>query len=530
VKQCTKCGKRYTDETLNFCLDDGEWLVDQYSAPDPPTVIFPPSTAAKGSAAYASSSKILPTSDDTRSIAVLPFANVSADPDNEYFCDGLAEELLNALSKIEGLRVVARTSAFSFKGKNIDATEIGEALRVDTILEGSVRKSGSKVRVTAQLVNAADGYHLWTERYDRELRDIFDVQDEMTLAIVDSLRLKLLGHGRASVLKRYTENTEAYHLYLRGRFYWNKRSSSAYAQAIEYFEHAIELDPGYALAYSGIADCYNSSGFSLDVGSLPTNEIASRAKSAALKALEIDDTLAEAHTSLAYARQLFDWDWETAEEGFRKAIDLNPNYANAHHWYSHLLVAMKRFAESLVHSRLALEIDPLSVVMNTHLGWHYLYAREYDSAVRQLQNALCIDPEFLHAHWYLALSYEQKEMFSEAEWEFRAALTPTDDTLAIEADAAHFYGVSGQGAKAKSIVLKLERLAEKQYVSSFGLALAHLGLGDTDRTFRYLDRSLRERSDMLVYLEVDPRLEPLRDDPRYVDLARRVGLPVSGRS
>ena len=513
MKRCPECRRDYTDETLNFCLEDGTRLVERASAnriemDEPPTELIRarPDIEKQDS-----------------SIAVLPFANVSAEAENDYFCDGLAEELLNALAKIEGLKVAARTSAFSFKGKNIDASEIGKALRVNTILEGSVRKSGNRLRITAQLVNASDGYHLWSERYDRELQDIFDVQDEITLAIVDSLRLKLFGDRRAAVLRRYTENTEAYQLYLRGRFFWNKRTTNGYKQAIEYFEHAIELDPNYALAYSGIADCYNASGFSFDLGSLPTNDLASKAKAAALKALEIDDTLAEAHTSLAYAHLLFHWDWGAAENGFRRAIDLNPNYANAHHWYSHFLVAKARFGESLVHSELALELDPLSVVMHTHLGWHYLYGRQYDLAIDQLKKALCIDPEFLHAHWYLALAFEMSGLYPEAEAEFREALATSEDTLTIEADSGHFYAVSGQPEKAHEVLQKLSDSAGKANVSSFEIALVHLGLGDREQAFRYLESSLRERSDMMVYLNVEPRLDPLRNDPRYADLARQVG-------
>lgn len=521
MKRCPECRRDYYDDSLLYCLDDGSGLLEGPAPAGERTAVRP----AFSEAATAIVKDIRPeTGVSHDSIAVLPFANVSADPENDYFCDGLAEELLNALARIEGLKVAARTSAFSFKGKNIDVSEIAKALRVSTILEGSVRRSGNRLRITAQLVNAADGYHLWSELFDRELQDIFEVQEQITLAIVDSLRLKLFGDRRTAVLRRYTQNTEAYQQYLRGRFYWNKRSSAGYEQAIECFERAIALDPDYALAFSGIADCYNSSGFSFDVGSLPVGELVSKAKAAALRALEIDDTLAEAHTSLAYAKHLFDWDWAGAESGFRRAIDLNPNYANAHHWYSHYLTAHSRMDESLVHSKLALELDPLSVVMQTHLGWHHLYAREYDPAIEQLKNALTTDPEFLHAHWYLALAYEMNGLYKEAEAEFHEAIIPADDTLTIEADLAHFYGVSGQKDKARKTIDRLEKRAEKRHVSSFGMALAHLGLGETDRAFYYLEKALGERSDMLVYLKAEPRLDPLRDDPRFDRLAKDVGL------
>ena len=517
MKHCPSCRQDYSDDTLNYCLQDGSILMSV--GDEAPTVpqFNTPHISGSGQGAAPAETPI------SNSIAVLPFANISADPDNEYFCDGLAEELLNALAKIDGLKVAARTSSFFFKGKNVDASSIGAALHVATVLEGSVRKSGDKLRITAQLISAADGYQIWSERYDRKLRDVFDIQEEITIAIVDSLKIKLLGEQRAEVLKRYTENAEAYQLYLRGRFYWNKRTSSGYRQAIDYFERAIELDPNYALAYSGISDCYNSSGFSFDVGALPSKDFAEKAKSAAVKALELDANLAEAHTSLAYAKQLFDWDWKGAEDGFRRALDLNPNYANAHHWYSHFLVAMSRFEESLAQSRLALELDPLSAVMGTHLGWHYLYAREYDQAIEKLRSALSLDPEFLHAHWYLALALELDGRFEEAEAEFEIA-AKTEENPPIKADAAHFYASSGRPERARELLEELERSADKMNAPFFGIALAYIALDDKNRAIEFLEKAFLERSDMLVYLAVEPRLDPIRDDPGFKSLMARVGF------
>lgn len=458
-----------------------------------------------------------------KQIAVLPFANFSADPENDYFCDGLAEELLNALSKIKGLKVAARTSSFSFRGKNIDVGEIGAALRVNTVLEGSVRKSGNRLRITAQLINVADGFHIWSGQYDRELSDIFRVQEEITLAIVDSLKLKLLGDQRAEVFRRCTENAEAYSLYLRGRFSWNKRTTEDVIRAIRYFEEAIALDPNYALAYTGIADCYSASGFSYDLG-LPAGKVIARAKRAAAKAFEIDETLAEAQTSLAYAKLLFDWDFERAEALFRRALELNPNYANARHWYTHLLMAMSRFDEALTESERALELDPLSAVMNTHLGWHFMCTRENELAIAQFHRTFALDSEFVVAQWYLGLAFEQAGRYSEAETAFHEALTSTNQDLIIRADAAHLYAVSGQRERALSELMELERLSQTKYVSSFGLALICVGLGDYDRAFEYFEKAVQEHSDMLIYLNVDSRFDPIRFDPRFRMLINRVGL------
>lgn len=461
----------------------------------------------------------------SNSIAVLPFVNMSADPENEYFCDGLSEELLNALSHIDGLKVAARTSAFSFKGKNTDIGEISIRLGVKSILEGSVRKAGNRVRISVQLTNASDGYHIWSERYDRELKDIFDIQDEITLAVVDSLKLRLLGDGRAKVLRRYTDNAEAYSLYLRGRYFWNKRTTESTQKAIDYYEQAIAIDSNYALAYSGLADCYSTSGFAYDLGSMPAAEVISKAKNAAIKALEIDDSLAEAHTSLAYVKHLFDWDWRGAETEFRHALRLNPNYANGRHWYAHLLMAIGRIDEALYESKRAFDLDPISAVMNTHLGWHCMYSRDYDSAISRFDHTLLLDPEFILAYWYLGITYALKGDYSAAERAYRRALEPNNEDLIIRADAAHFHAVSGDQTKARSELKELEELSKTQHISPFGLAMICVGLGDVDRAFEYFETALQEHSDMLVYLNVDPRLDPIRADERFADLVRRVGLP-----
>ncbi len=508
MKRCGQCERDYFDDSLLYCLEDGSALFESSGRDEPETAILTPHQPF-----------------DANSIAVLPFLNISADPENEYFCDGLAEELLNALSHIDGLKVAARTSTFSFKGKVANVAEIGRKLGVRTILEGSVQKAGNRVRISVQLSNASDGYHLWSERYDRELKDIFDIQDEISLAVVDALKLTLLGSGRSKVLKRYTDNAEAYSLYLRGRFFWNKRTTEGTRRAIELYEQAIAMDPNYALAYSGIADCYNSSGFAYDLGAMPAVEVTAKAKNAAMKALELDDTLAEAHTSLAYAKHLFDWDWEGAEVCFRRALELNPNYANARHWFAHLLIATGRMDEALAESERALELDPLSSVMNTHLGWHYMYAREYDTAMRHLDYTLLLEPDFPLAAWYKGLIYEQQGLYRESEAAFERAMSPSVDNLFIRADAAHMYAVSGQKERVKSELAEFEAMAKDRYVSSFRLAVICVGVGEDDRAFEYFDKALAEHSDMLVYLNLDPRFDRLRSDKRFQELVSKVGLP-----
>jgi TolB-like protein/Tfp pilus assembly protein PilF len=510
MKSCPKCKRDYFDDSLIYCLEDGAKLFGQFDRSEPQTAILTPAATSF---------------EQVNSIAVLPFVNISADPENEYFCDGLSEELLNALSHIAGLKVAARTSTFSFKGKNADVEEIGRRLGVKTVLEGSVRKAGERIRVSVQLTNAVDGFHLWSERYDREMKDIFDIQDEITLAIVDSLKLKLLSDRRGNVLKRYTDNTQAYSLYLQGRYFWNKRTTDGAKRAIEYFEHAIRVDPNYALAYSGIADCYNTSGFAYDLGSVPAEEVIAKANAAALKALEIDDSLAEAYSSLAYAKHLFEWEFQGAEALFRRALELNPNYANARHWYAHLLMAGSRFEEALVESKRALELDPLSAVMNNHLGWHYMYTRQYERAIEQLEHTFRMSPEFLLSKWYLGLVYEQLGKHEQAEAAFLDALKLAKDDLIIRADVAHFYAVSGQGDKALKELEELETIAKSRPVSTFSLAMICVGIEHDDRAFELLDRAYREHSDMLVYLNVDPRFDRIRNDDRFKLLIQKVGLP-----
>ena len=514
MKRCPTCCQAYADESLKFCRDDGALLLSEAAAPDESASTLILSASHHSGALATDPLRGIP------SIAVLPFVNMSADPDNEYFCDGLAEELINALTKVEQLRVVARTSAFSFKGKEVDVREIGQRLNVSTVLEGSVRKAGHRLRVTAQLINVADGYHLWSERYDRQLEDIFQLQDEISLAIVDALKVKLFGEEKAVVLKRHTDNVEAYHLYLKGRYFWNKRTPDGFRRGLEHFHQAIESDPSYALAFVGLADSYALLGF---WGESPPREILPKAQAAAAQALEIDDQLAEAYASMGLIHFQYNWNWTGAEREFRRAIKLNQNYATAHHWLAFNLEAVERLDEAVAEIKLAQELDPLSLIINTNLGQALYFARRYDEAATELHRAIEMNPHFSRAHLSLGLVYEQKRMYEEAIAEFQKA-RHLDEIPWTLSGLGHAYAISGKRNEAEKIIAELKELSRRRFVSPFNIALIYAGLGETDQAFGWLERAYDERSVELTWLRVWPVLDGLRADGRFTELLRRVGL------
>lgn len=513
MKRCPQCDRVETDEALKFCRIDGTRLV--VSAPldaESATMALPRSQPVEEVTTEQLS--------EAPSIAVLPFANMSADPDNEYFCDGLAEELLNALSKIESLRVAARTSAFSFKGKETDIRQIGQKLNVSTVLEGSVRKAGNRLRITAQLVNVTDGYHLWSERYDRELQDIFDVQDEITLTVVDALRMKLLGKEKAAVLKRYTDNTEAYQLYLQGRYHANRLTLQGFQRAIEYLRKAIEKDPQYALAYAGIADAY----YRAATVCLPPGEAFMEVKAAAAKALELDDALADAHTLFAIFVAHYDRKPLAAESWFKRGIELAPNSVFAHEEYGLYLAKMGRSAEAIVELRRAQELDPLSLVTCVVLGWTYYFARQPKKAKEESSKALEIDHGFWMAHWTMALGYEQTNQYLEALAELEKAKA-LDDSSWIPAVLARVYAKVGRQNEAQKILDKLMEKSKQQWVARYLMATAYVSLGKHDQAFEWLQKALEDYDEWISRINIDPALDLLRADPRFQDLLRRVGLP-----
>jgi serine/threonine protein kinase/tetratricopeptide (TPR) repeat protein len=451
-----------------------------------------------------------------KSIAVLPFVNMSPDKDDEYFSDGMTEQLINALSKLKGLRVAARTSSFVFKGKTEDISKIGQQLHVNNLLEGSIRKAGNKLRITAQLISVANGFHLWSETYEREIQGVFAIQDEISQAIVSALKIKLTGEQGTQLTKRYTENTEAYQLYLKGRYYWNKRTEEGMKKGIECFEKAIEKDPDYALAYAGLSDSWGAMGW---YRWSPLKEAYTRAKAAAVRALEIDNSLAEAHTSLAHVRDVYDWDWHGAEEEYKKAIELNPNYPTAHHWYSLFLVATGHLNEAVMEARRAQELDPLSLIINENLGDVLRLAGRYDEAIEQLQKTLDLDPSFSVAHFTLAAAYEDNGMHDKAITEYMK-YAPQELALTLK-DA---YMKSGmKGFLEKLLELAIES-SMKTYVSSYRIAELYAILGKKDEAFSWLEKAYAERSILFAYLKADASFESLRSDPRYTALLKKVGL------
>jgi adenylate cyclase len=454
-----------------------------------------------------------------KSIAVLPFVDLSQAKDQEYFCDGISEEILDVLAKVEGLRVVARTSSFSFKGKNADVSEIAQKLNVRNVLEGSLRREGNKIRISAQLIDTRDSSHLWSETYERELQDVFAMQDEITRAIVNALKIKL-----AVALPVHKQpNTETYDLVLKGRYFLNRQTEADVKKAINYFQQALAKDPNDALGYAGLSSAYSSLTFPLGVA-VP-REAMSKAKEAALHALAIDNALGEAHASLAYLTFFYDWDWPAAEKEFQQAIELNPNNADTHHWYSHYLMGQGRIEESLTQSKRALELSPFDILFNVHLAWHYLYARQYDLALGQIQKTVEMDENFPQCYPWLGLILEQQGRYAEAIAAFQKAISlfPGGSSIA-EAELAHTYAVSGNREAAQKIIAELQELAKSKYVSSYQIAAIYAGLGEKDQAFAWLEKAYEERSDGLVNLRADQRFDNLRSDPRYKDLAHRIGL------
>jgi serine/threonine-protein kinase len=464
--------------------------------------------------------EMAPMAESSPSIAVLPFINISNDPDNDYFCDGLAEELLNALSKIDELKVAARTSAFSFKGKNANVNEIGKKLNVKNVLEGSVRKSGNRVRITTQLINAADGYHLWSERYDRELKDIFDVHDEITVAVVEALKVKLLGEEKAAVLKRHTRNPEAYEFYLRGLSYFNRWTPDDFQQAIDSFRQAIAIDPDYAVAYAALANAYTELAFfSLS----PPSDCMTKAREASNKALDLDDTLGEAHTSLAIIKMYYDWDFAGAEREYTRALALDPGSAHVHMWYGFYLGLMGRFDEGLKELQHAWELDPLSDPINLGIGIVFHWSGQPERAIERLRKVLEMNPTYYIAYPFLIEAYEQKGDLVSALAEIEKVPHEVNDAMTLSA-FAHAYAKSGNRQKALEILKQLEQRSIQAYVPAFNIAQIHVGLGDNEQAFAWLDKACDEHSLWLSWLRVDRKFDPLRSDSRFQDVLRRIGL------
>jgi len=452
-----------------------------------------------------------------KSIAVLPFVNMSSDRENEYLCDGISEELITALSKVPGLRVAARTSSFAFKGKSEDIRAIGERLGVTTVLEGSGRKVGNRLRITAELINIADGFHLWSERYDRELQDVFAIQDDITGAIVEALKVKLAG-GVGSA-ERHTKDIEAYQLYLKGRYFWNLRMAAGLTRAIEFFNQALALDPDYAVALAGLADCYNLANY---YRLLPARETFPKAKAAAQKALELNSALAEPHASIGFAKLFYDWDIEGAEAAFERALELDPRYATAHQWYGMCLMIDGRFEEAVAAWRRAQELEPLSLSINASWGWPYYFCRDYDQAIKHFRAALEINPDFIMAQYWLGLAYAQKSMYAEALAELEKANTLAGTDPFVLAALGYASAVAGRPTAALTVLKELNQLAEQRYVSAYDRAVVYAGLRDTEQTLEWLAKAYDEHYSLLVWLKDEPMFDWLRSDPDFRLLLSRI--------
>jgi adenylate cyclase len=457
------------------------------------------------------------------SIAVLPFVNMSSDAENEYFCDGLAEELINALAKIADLKVAARTSAFSFKNKMVETGEIGKTLNVKTVLEGSVRRSGNRLRIMVQLINAADGYHLWSERYDRELRDIFGVQDEITLAVVDALKLKLFGEEKAAVLKRGTDNPEAHEFYLRGLFFFYRRTREDIGKAIELFKQAIEKDPNYALAYVGLTDCYLIIGV---YSGIHASETLPPARAAATRALEIDDSSAEAHATMGhfYLRSL---EWQKAEREIKRALELNPNHAMAHQWYSELFRAYRSFDKAMDEVQRAQPLDPLSPTFDTLLGLAYFNLGNSDAAFKKWQDVLEIAPNFIMTHFYLTDAYLKIGCFEEAIAEAQKTVDLSGRGSLFIGSLGYAYALSGKRAAALAAIEELKEKHTAGEAGGFNFAQVYTGLKDNDQAVFWLERDLETGNTIrLTNVTASYFYDHLSSDSRYQNLLRRMGIPA----
>jgi len=457
----------------------------------------------------------------TRTVAVLPFVNASPDADTEYLSDGITDELIDRLAKVEGLRIASRTSVFALKGKPQDVRAIGALLGASVVLEGTVRKSLERLRITAQLTSSDDGRLLWSQRYDRMESDVFAIQDEIANTIVTTLRATWFADLDQPVQKRYTQSLRAYALYLQGRYAWNKRTQEGVTEGIQYFEQAIAEDPGYALAYTGLADSY---ALQIDYRNVPVANGFKRAKGYALKALELDESLAEAHASLAWAMFIYDWDWDGAAREFRRSIELDARYATAHQWYAFLLASQRRLDEALVEAHTAQELDPASVSIRRALGYVYLYARRYDQARYHLTRAIAMNPTAEESYRVLGLTLTMNGQLDEAERVLREATGLPGAGTYTRATLAYSLARAGNREYSETLLAELEAKRLRDYVSPVELATLHIGLGDNQHAIDWAERAYEERRGWMAYLNVHPIMDPLRGEPRFHDLVRKMGL------
>jgi TolB-like protein/Flp pilus assembly protein TadD len=456
------------------------------------------------------------------SIAVLPLENLTGDSGQEYFVDGMTEELIADLGQIEALRVISRTSVMQYKGVKKPLPQIARELNVDAVIEGSVMRAGNRVRVTAQLIQATTDRHLWAQSYERDLRDILALQSEVAQAIANEIKIKVTPQEQARLAPSRPVSPEAYEAYLKGRYFWNLRTEEGLKKGTEYFRQAIEKDPGYALAYAGLADSYV---VMADWDIMAPKEAFPRAKAAALKALDIDETLAQAHVPLGAARGEYDWDWGGAEKEYKRAIELNPSYATAHQWHAEQLSRLGRHDEAIAEIKRAQELDPLSLIISA-VGANVLFnARQYEQTIAQSRRTLELNAGFPPAHVYLGWAYEQEKLYDEAISEYQKAIALERANTAMAENLARGYAAAGKRTEALTIISNLRELSKKRYVSPVGMAQIYTALGDFDQAFAWLGKAYEEHADELTYAKVDPRWDPLRSDPQFQDLLRRMNFP-----
>jgi eukaryotic-like serine/threonine-protein kinase len=548
MKRCPECRRDYYDETLLYCLDDGAALMDGPSSGSESLTVILHDTAApqeektrtfEPAAATTTGSKrnsiivgiigiVIVTvlgigsylyfgrasSKQIDSIAVMPFVNESGNTDVEYLSDGMTESLINSLSTLPNLSVKARNTVFRYKGKDIDEKKLGQELSVQALLFGRFTQRGDDVTLFLSLVDSGTGNALWGEQYDRKMRDLPILRNDIARDVAQKLRSRLSNTEATNLTKNYTANADALRLYFYGRHSWSKRTPESVRKSIEYFNQAIEKDPNFALAYSGLADAYV-----VPALSMAPSDVMPKAKVAATRALEIDNTLAEAHTSLARVLQAYDWNWTEAEREYKRALELDPRYPLAHQWYGGYLERIGRTEEGIAERRVAIELDPLSASTQFELGLAYFYSRDYDRAIQQFQKAVELEPGFPAALSTMIAAYSQKGQHDVAV----AKLSEIQEDNSLNA-AGIVYALAGRKDDAMRIIEKLERRSRQGYVSPTAFAYIYAALGDKEKAIAYLEKGYEERAFQMQFLKIDPRWDKLRNDPRFADLMRRVGL------
>jgi TolB-like protein/DNA-binding winged helix-turn-helix (wHTH) protein/Tfp pilus assembly protein PilF len=503
IETVPKRGYRFVAQVELFKED----FLEPVSALPPPTVVAV-NAIASGAAAGA----------PLNSIAVLPLTNESADPGAEYLSDGITESVINLLVQLPQLKVIARSTVFRYKGRTVTPQKVGHELGVKAILTGRVLQLGDRIIVRTELVDAVEGWQLWGEQYDSLSADILELQQTIAQDVSENLQLKLTGGEQKRLTKRPTTSTEAYHLFIKARYYLNKRIIESIEKAVGYFQKAIDIDPTYAAAYVGLADCYPLLTL---YGALSPRDAYSKAEAAAHRALEIDDSISEAHNALGVVKLFYDWDWEGAEQTFAHAIHLNPSYPDAHQRYGMLLVARGRFEESTAEFARAQELDPLSLITRTISGYPFYYARKFEQAAKRFQEVIDMDQNYSMAHFRLGLTYAQQGRHPEALAELRHSVKLSGDRDVVAA-LAYVFGRAGDSAGAAAAIAELDHLEESAFVSAYDRALIYAGLGDVSTSLDWLEKAYEERSYWLIYIQFDPALDPLRHSPRFAALLSKI--------